>query len=242
MIPSDQGCGRCGRSLDQRRLRDVELLVCPACRTVTLDQADFQHLCVATSDLDLPLPEPATPIAPSPPRRVVRWLPLLVGAGLSGIAAIGLVGTVLLLAGRRDAMPSAVVRPRLDERPLLPRVRAEPGEPQTDEPSQAPAVDPSPPAVPSAPAPASPPDLRQRLDRGWSLVERDPDGARQQFEAALTIDPQHADALYGYGYALLALGRPLDARPFLCRALPRADVTTQREIRALNAKHQLTCN
>lgn len=255
MIPSDQSCGRCGGSLYRRTLRDAPLLVCPTCRTVTLDQADFQHLCVVSADLDLPPPEPtgprAIPVDGREQKRTGRisWVPVVLGGSLLVVGMAAVVAVTLVVVARpTSGVPATIVRPReIDAGPVLPRVRADTPlpipEPAPVPTSAVPSTPPTPRPVapPSSPRPASP-SSGSLIEQGWAVVDADPARASGLFEQALRGSPNHPDANYGYGYALLALGRPLDARPYLCRALPAADVTTQREIRALSAKHQLTCN
>ncbi|MCA9573067.1 MAG: tetratricopeptide repeat protein, partial [Myxococcales bacterium] len=194
--------------------------------------------------LDLPLPQ-SPPSMPSlegltiprpppaaPPRRA---LPGLLGLGILALVGFGLafVGGLTALAFMTSRGPqgaAVTVRPRVvDEGPVLPRVQADALE------TPAPPPDPEP-----APAPAV--SVRGLVAEGWRHVDTDPARARGLFERALGAQPGNADANYGYGYALLTEGRPIDAQPYLCRALANGDTETQREIRALVAKHHLTCN
>jgi tetratricopeptide (TPR) repeat protein len=78
------------------------------------------------------------------------------------------------------------------------------------------------------------------VDAGWNYVEKNPASAAEHFRKALAIRPSNADANYGYGYALLKLGRQEAATTHLCAARI-GGVSIQREIAGLLAEHRLTC-
>ncbi len=239
MLIADQPCGRCHRLQVRQILRGVPVWVCHTCATVTLAQADFDQLCVPSSDLDLPLPEPRfDPAAIRPAAEAHRsrrpssaWLAaiVLLGSGLVVAALLAIAGAVWLWTSAGDP-GGTIVHPREpDEGPILPRVRTGTIEPPTttDQPA------------PPAPKPSTIPAL---IDRGWDTMERSPARAASLFARVLARQPGHADANYGYGYALLAQQRSAEAQPYLCRALINGDAETQREIRALLTRHRLTCN
>jgi hypothetical protein len=199
-----------------------------------------------------------------------RTLYVALASVLLALLAVGAVVllAVGVVLSRTPTDPATVVRPRmLDERPGLPRVSGDPlivptapqatpattvrampvpratspapvpAAPNPGPPPSSPSSDPPAPVQPAAPAST----VRGLVDQGWTLVEHDIPAATARFESALARRPAHPDANYGLGYVLLRQGRTLDARPYLCRALDGADITTQREITGLLARHQLSC-
>lgn len=276
MIPSDDVCGRCDAPLVQKVLREAPLRVCPSCRLVTLGQDDFDRLIVQplSDDLQLDAPLPAAPplLAAAPIEPVVvrtdhgsdpgrpMWIALAsVLAGLVSVAAVLLLALLFFVTKPADH-DGTLVRPRINDQPVLPIVKAgQVDVPVPERPSPAPSSAPAPtapdPATPVAPdrptiaeptpppAPEPPPTTTRALvEAGWNAVDRDRTKALGLFRQALAKQPGHPDANYGYGYALLSGGRSLDARPYLCKALANGDAEIQRETRALLSRNQLTCN
>jgi hypothetical protein len=116
--------------------------------------------------------------------------------------------------------------------------------PTAPEPIVAPVPEPEPPAPAPEPAPPPKPTAPTRstlIARGWDTVESDPDAAMAAFGEVLAKNPSDHEAAYGYGYALLEKGDTAGASPYLCRARPSPDVTIQREVDGLLARHDITC-
>lgn len=137
--------------------------------------------------------------------------------------------------------------------PDAPREPDEPlGAPPAPAPVPAPTTRPDPEPIDAAaplprpvaprPTPAPVTVSRERLiERGWETVESNPDAALAAFGQVLETSPSDHEAAYGYGYALLEKGDPSAAGPYLCRARPSADVTIQREVAGLIARHGIQC-
>jgi hypothetical protein len=109
-----------------------------------------------------------------------------------------------------------------------------------------PEIPPTPKPTPKATAtpktkPASDTSWKSRVDQGWRIVEREPTTAADHFKRALAVVPNNADANYGYGYAMLKIGKLADATTHLCRARA-GDVSMQREVAGLLAEHELSCD
>lgn len=265
MVPSADLCGHCQSPLFQKTLRGAPLLVCTTCHTVTLKQIDFERLALVRSEDPLPFheleleDEPTESIVLQPvdvrpvaAQSTFRLGPLIAGIGMTlgivSVVSVSLFALAMFL--RPPPTPTgASVQPRsLDDHPILPFVKSDgvpvPAPPPDPAPKQSVSTTqpeaPHPPPSPRA-APQSPGSAREWALQGWSTVDRAPAEALTSFQRALAIQPGHADATYGYGYALLMSGRPIDARPHLCKALTGATRETQREIRALLQRKQLSC-
>lgn len=220
----------------------------------------------AAAPIERPYPPPPPDHDPGRP----MWIALAsVLAGLISVALVLLLALFMFLTKPVDST-GRLVRPRILDQPVLPIVQPGqvdvpapvgdvPGPPGDDppvvspstptqpvQPAPAPKVNPTQPAAspPPVPAPEKPPPttVRALVKAGWNTVDRDASQAADLFGAALAKQPGHADANYGYGYALLSGGRSLDARPYLCKALANGDAEIQRETRALLSRNQLTCN
>jgi len=135
-------------------------------------------------------------------------------------------------------------------------VPVEPGTPEDGEgiddapvPTPVPITSPEPTTAPApiepAPRPPTPrssaPSRSTLIARGWDTVESDPDAALEAFGQVLAGNADDYEAAYGYGYALLEKGDPAAAGPYLCRARPSPDVTIQREVDGLLARHAIQC-
>jgi cell division septation protein DedD len=167
-----------------------------------------------------------------------------VGAGMAGLFA----------ATDRDAPAS--VEPDAPEPAVGPPTEADAPEPESDddeapteapepepepEPEPAPEPEPEPEPEPTESAPESRSRIASLVEQGWNRFDSDPAYSRGRFEAALAIDPNHADANYGYGYALLRQGQATASTPYLCRAQRTGDAESARDIRALMSQNGLSC-
>jgi hypothetical protein len=103
-----------------------------------------------------------------------------------------------------------------------------------------PVAAPEPPPTPK-PVVSARPSRNTLIARGWAAVESDQERATQAFGEVLASNPADYEANYGYGYALLEKGLPQEAQPYLCRALPSADVTIKREVSSLLSRNGLSC-
>jgi len=92
-----------------------------------------------------------------------------------------------------------------------------------------------------APAPQVDP-VRASIDAGWQVASSDPALAAKRFEKALDLSPDHPEARYGLGYALLKLDRPPAAAVHLCAARRSSDAEIRRDVDALLANNGLTCS
>jgi hypothetical protein len=102
-------------------------------------------------------------------------------------------------------------------------------------------VEPEPePAPPPAPAPTQ--TLERLAEQGWDKVDVDDSSAQVLFRQALTIDPNHADSLYGLGYATLNLGNTDEAVVHLCRAMREGNVGIVREVSGILRAKGRTCD
>ena len=123
------------------------------------------------------------------------------------------------------------VVPRPDPVPENGTVSVEP----ENNPEPEPETKPTPPPKPKAPS------LRNQLDAGWAKVGSNPKAAASSFQTAIGMNPKHPEANYGYGYALLAQGDILGAKPYLCVAKAGNDIETKRDVTSMLKKHDLTC-
>lgn len=244
--------------LFQKSFRQAEILVCTTCRTVKLEQDDFDQLIglapvplAVDEEVELPdleLDETETVAIPGP-NRAARPKTAHSGFWLAGASAMAGAGSVVLLVLlvigfliRDQTLPSGTrIMPRiLDHQPILPLVQAD-GVELPPEPEPVVVVAPKPAEPKPTPAPSNPQTVDGLVKAGWTAIETSPAQALVHFRKALAMNARHGDANYGYGYALLVVGRPLDARPHLCLAAATGDTLTKREIKALLAQNRLTC-
>jgi predicted Zn-dependent protease len=80
------------------------------------------------------------------------------------------------------------------------------------------------------------------VTQGWNTADSDPSRARTLFGEALEKQPGHHEANYGYGYALLKMGKADDAKSYLCRAKSSRDIDIQREVSGLLERNGLSCD
>jgi len=139
-------------------------------------------------------------------------------------------------AGEGDAAAPPVY-PEPEATPPTPKAVAAPEPISAPEPVAAPEPTPTPkPVVRARPSRAT------LIAQGWAAVEQDQERATQSFGQVLASNPEDYEANYGYGYALLEKGLPQEAQPYLCRALPSADVTIKREVSSLLSRNGLSCD
>lgn len=103
----------------------------------------------------------------------------------------------------------------------------------------------SPPKETSEPKPSGGQSVSKLVDKAWDAVDRGSlSSAATTFQSALSQDPNHTDANYGYGYVLLKQGRKDDAKRHLCKALQTAggDPTVTRDVNGLLSANGLTCS
>ncbi len=163
-----------------------------------------------------------------------------VGAGMAGLFAATDGSDEPTPAGPTEPQPSDAPAPADPSEPE-PAEAPEPTAPSEPEPAEAPEpAEPEPEPAP-APAPSGGSKVRSLVEQGWNSFDSDPELARGRFEAALAIDPNHADANYGYGYALLKQGQATASVPYLCRAQRTGDAESARDIRALLSQNGLSC-
>ena len=105
---------------------------------------------------------------------------------------------------------------------------------------------PAPEPVVATPEPAPAPTPTQTLERlaeqGWNKIDMDDSSARVLFRQALTINPNHADSLYGLGYATLNLGNTDEAVVHLCKAMREGNVEIVREVSGILRDKGRTCD
>ena len=107
----------------------------------------------------------------------------------------------------------------------------------------------SPPPSPSpspSPRPAPPPSPPSEsaaalASRAWDLADRSPSEAERLFQRALSVDPHHDDANYGYGYLLLQRNETTKAAVYLCRARSSRKADVKQDVNGLIANYGLTC-
>ncbi|MEZ4323512.1 MAG: tetratricopeptide repeat protein [Myxococcota bacterium] len=187
-----------------------------------------------------------------------RQRSILVG-GLVIVGVLLLVGLTVVGAGLAGLFVASPSDPPTDAAPSdAPAPDAQvPAEPAPAPAEPAPAAPAAPaPVAPAAPAPAKPapapaaPEPAEApapagagslVRKGWGAFDRSPAEAEGFFRDALAIQPGHADANYGYGYALLKQGRATEATPYLCKAQQTGDAEIARDIRALLTHNGLSC-
>lgn len=96
------------------------------------------------------------------------------------------------------------------------------------------------PEPPTVPASASQPAWQTHIDKGWALIDSDPEAAADNFRRALVLYPRHGDAHHGLGTVLLREGQPEAAAPYLCEAR-RLDRTLAPAIDQLLQANGLAC-
>ena len=122
-----------------------------------------------------------------------------------------------------------------DERTLEADVAPEP----QPEPQPAPAPVPVP-----APEPVAPkaPSTTSLIDRGWSLMSKDPAEAATAFKQALDAGPSNAEAAYGYGYAMAKQGDSESGKTYLCQAVNARDERLANEVRGVASGFGISCD
>ena len=83
---------------------------------------------------------------------------------------------------------------------------------------------------------------KRLISQGWNLVESSPSKAAKSFRLALDRNAGDYEANYGYGYAMLKQGDPIEARHYLCIASGSSNRETQREVLAVLKRNEMVCN
>jgi Flp pilus assembly protein TadD len=83
--------------------------------------------------------------------------------------------------------------------------------------------------------------MEDLLDRGWQLAGTKPKQAGAVFRDALRLDPDHAEANYGYGYIMLMQNRRTEATDHLCRARTAKDPEIRQDVNGLIDARGLQC-
>jgi hypothetical protein len=97
------------------------------------------------------------------------------------------------------------------------------------------------PAPAPAPAPASGESASALAKRGWDLADSAPTEAEKLFVKALSVEPTHDDANYGYGYLLLQRSKVVEAAPYLCRARRSKSADIRQDVNGLIASYGVAC-
>lgn len=82
------------------------------------------------------------------------------------------------------------------------------------------------------------------VDKGWGAVDKGKlDAASATFKQAVSQNPEHADANFGYGYVLLKQGQRDLAKKHLCRALQNAGGSSDvgREANGMLQNNGMSC-
>ena len=197
-----------------------------------------------------------------------------VGVGIGALAAITLVLAVGVVMGEEllEQLDLPAATAPVEPGPSVQRANAGVGTPDVADPAPAPVpsgsvdggLDPTPRAVPSAPAPPTqpeprpapdlappapvappspaPPSPKASIERAWKDVDRGRlDQALGLFDEVLAEDPNNADALYGKGYTLMRGGEVQEATGVLCAAIRQANTSLAQEIRSIMDAEELSC-
>jgi len=182
-----------------------------------------------------------------------------------GLVAAGLLSIVAVNASKPDpVVPDAEIAAAPEAPATEAPADAQPPAPEpTDvaeaEPATAPPAKPVPVQAVAKPAPTPKPkptavakaaptpraaraNQEQLVEEGWEAVERDRSTAIKKFEAALKLDKNDPEALYGYGYALLRSGRKSEALPNLCRAQSIGPRDVKQEVGGILRNAGMTCD
>lgn len=179
--------------------------------------------------------------APFPPEasagRPFAWLgPVLVAAGsVSLVAGFALIAVAAVLVRSADNADGAAPSLAAATPPILAPLASPPPPPQV---AAAPVAE-----APEAPPAADDPTTANGwVERGWSVVGRDPGAGAEAFRRAIRLDAGDGEAAYGLGYALLSLDDVSGATPWLCQAAATVqDSDTRRDVAVLVKRHAIHC-
>lgn len=162
--------------------------------------------------------------APVAPPNTPRWLAVAAIATSLFVAALVLVAGILVAITRPADTPTGPVR--------LGQILVPPEAPPV-------AATPTPPVRPPDPDDGDPDKL---VARGWGVVGKDAAAGLDLFGRALLANPDHAEAHYGMGYALLQIGQGGEAAPHLCTAKTTlTDRDSLRDVGVLLSRNGLSC-
>ncbi len=188
-----------------------------------------------------PTPAPVVRGAPNRTELALRYLPVVaaIAAFLLVLSLPASFGIYHLIRSMGSAGTETVdIQPPIAPVPVP--APSEEVEPEAAEEVEAAEPQPQPQPQPQPrPAPSGPSAL---ISQGWATVARNPGEARDLFTRALAEAPGNHEAHYGRGYAILKLGDVTGARADLCAARGGSDTDTDRDVRSLLRRNQLSCD